>query len=1256
MAQEPSDEMKRYMRELQKLVYEHGYQSGTLSNRHFSQKELAEYAADLKYYERIYPQYSWKNLNHTQSIGAALKGKGIDIGVAYRREEAKKKGFFKNVDAERIREIEQKFTQPDMRGFFPEYEQGDSHSRVFTSFDVETDDRGHILTIAGHKVQYNYSKQRMENADVPNPTWYRAYTPANADIRATEATHHLNIPILSAIRNKLKASYSDTFNADERNAFLNWAGNSTLFGHNIAEADLPWIFNKARGWNTEIGFKKSYIDTLQLARALFKGQPNSLDRVASRLGVGFEQLGLSHHQAEADVVVTARLLEKLVQGNASIRNNFDIDNIQSNAYNERNVVRGGSGLFHKIGGKLVMSDVYDNEDATRAELENELRFNPDTSFHIDEPGFAAGSANDYAMSRVADAAEAVQQLVSNNRVNIHYNNRDRAVQSVIRDLKAGKMTSAYIYNSVATNWGDLFDKSQQNAIVSEALKRIGLDETALTGASLQERLQHARFDYAKRIGASRRNSAYWQNSENNKFDRIMRGEGAWDDLRGMPNHLKKSYASGWSNGDLEKAINSRRRLDAIAANGRTATATKTSMLNAADIPLTDKERLKPFLDSASESVEKFDERLKKLKKTVDENSKATEFFSDKFAANFKGPDWYDWEKLGSAVVSGKTDVANAYGSLTPRFLKDTYGAMRDAYKMDMQGQQARGNAIYRNATGIFNVGATAIGAAVGGNAGATVVGGGARLLTNIVGNWAEGKITEHFKERAAQIYLLGSAFQAVLTPLKLFHNGLRSAAGLFARLGNIWGTQYGMPLTHLTGISSPEYSAMLDTDVFMGMKQGTTNSMHNAMSLGSAGLYSSGRFDTNRLVAAARLGVFNNVYAPMGTDAKKMMAGTVNSLVDQLRGADAAKRQQIMFLANDIDTNLPNILQRLDSFSRYLGKSIKYEDYQTGKAFASVWQRQMSNPENAAWEWTAGEYNASRHQTQMGLKRLATPLWNKFGRPIWNSFNEHLNAFADTPTLAGAKNAVGGFSKDVKNILGISGDANWLESISSMWTNTIQSSVIDAFKTGVGWLQANGDELEKAFRPIVETFYGLLEDIDPKAFFRGQTAIKHLQAAEQFNTKYSKVSSNKSVTAGYVSDPRTSFGFKITGNSQYVENLIRAAGDVGMDNTNKFAFERYLELMSVGDPNLKWEYVGGAQYDKNKKEADNLFGGVKNFFSLVGNTAAAFLDRGGALDKAFEGAKGLITVEVAVKGDNVESYTVKGPLNSIVNAKQAVGY
>lgn len=499
---------------------------------------------------------------------------------------------------------------------------------------------------------------------------------------------------------------------------------------------------------------------------------------------------------------------------------------------------------------------------------------------------------------------------------------------------------------------------------------------------------------------------------------------------------------------------------------------------------------KKFASLVDEGTLSFEEYKSAVDGAIKSNQKITGTIK---AMSEAGAKFYNPGNYWQAQVYGWNEVGSAVTGLLPRPFREAGDRFTTAGSQFMQAAIAQKQYMFNQASNIGNIliagGRSVFGAnpIVGGVM--SGLGGAINLGSNLIGGKMTADMQTQTKLFAGRINLLSAGFSALLAPLRLFHSGLRGFIGLWSKLSSIMSIRYGIPYSDLTGISSTHYSAMLDSDSAFGLRAGTVNAMHNNMAYAQAGLYTSGQYDKQRLIAAARMGVFGSVYAPMGGSTEQQMSQTIDSLANRMAGADTRTKQETLYFAQQIDPSMPEILERLALFKetgKYRGS---FDAFQSGKAFSRVWQRHMSKQENADWEWASSEFSAGRHQFDMALKRFATPLWNSLGLPLVNAVNETLNKLPSVITADGidwnqVKQIGKDFWKKVTKTLGIEGKSpdTLFKSAVAKVEEFLGSSLGVALQNGIlaaiEFIKDKETWLLDAIAPSIQRIKDYINDID----------------------------------------------------------------------------------------------------------------------------------------------------------------------------------
>lgn len=365
---------------------------------------------------------------------------------------------------------------------------------------------------------------------------------------------------------------------------------------------------------------------------------------------------------------------------------------------------------------------------------------------------------------------------------------------------------------------------------------------------------------------------------------------------------------------------------------------------------------------------------------------------------------YNFERLEQAFKGEVSGIKGAARGVIPSILYDPLSRITDAGMNGLNAYLANIKAGVR-ATGAIGSGlmGTGMGMLGMGNPvglGFMIGGGVLKAGTQIWGNAKEAQITRWGENIQNNLNTLGFLQDMILMPFRLLGNALKLATrGLTAftsglrfvsnlMSGGLTGLQQmGNPLTGLTGVGYGSYMGSLSADAASLLGAGTLNSVYNDFAAQRMALYTTGKLDTNRLVAASMLGVFNEAYGYTMNE-----EGSFGNMIDKILASTAGmsdlEKKRTFALANNINPNLGAVLQTMDTLgiSTYAGlqRPGGMWGYSQGAydSFRPGWQR-------AQWEY---QYAGTQWDTTK--RRLATSIWNAGGKTIYNAFNETMAAVA----------------------------------------------------------------------------------------------------------------------------------------------------------------------------------------------------------------------------------------------------------------------
>lgn len=1057
-------------------------------------------------------------------------------------------------EQQRIDEIKHA-TEPDMRGFFPAYDKTGKHGKVVTGFDTEFTDAKTPIEVAGLQLVWNDTAKRFENVPYKNSTFYRTYAPGVIDKESTESfnVHGITDKIAQVLYERNQKQYGVKYShkwdeAQRKGFFKDFVGDTVLFGQNILGADLPVLTGKLPEHFGSDAFTKPYLDTMHLFQGLFgigEGKAK-LQNVASRLGISAASLGIPAHAAYADTVLLFKAVEKLIQEHPhnelvqEFRYALMHGGVQTHRKSPANDVLGYGSLVHKPGGRR-MTDAELRELMGAEMLSNDVVLDYD----LDGNNTGFGLAEDELKELKELRLGMNTPLGSNQSYAGSYASVMRAIKAAIQ---AGANRDSIISAAEAANKG--LSRSAISGMYQLAMLGVTPEKTVLSPKERYYAAQHERrllrytgrhTGLLNRLAASKARRESHIQSDIESIAATLSEEPEVFSRKDAAKRLKaqQSIADAEMNAfaatlskepevfsrkdalnDIELAsfanILSKRGISDEQAYSNLKEFSKQRETNKAllkanwnNLSHIDYRWLEQQIDDRP--IEEFAQILEHTIKPAKEAGKAFQEMTKHIeAVASKAPKAYDWFQIYEAYQAGVGEVGGAIVDIMPGFAKPAAKRMNSALSETMGAMKAIQQNRWNNITSVASMAGAGIGTVLGGHVGATIGGAAARLASNLVGGTIQAHTTAKFDMLAAKIHMIGAVFSALTAPLQLFKVGLGNVVNMFNKLGGVWARQYGNPLTELTGLQMPNYSRSLAADTLMGVQQGTINNMINSFAYGSAGLYTSGRFDINRLVSAARAGVFSTVYAPMGGSAEENMALTANKLYEQMYapGVSERRKQELMFYANDIDPNLPNMLTRMHRLGIADARSLT-----DGSLFAKgsahyVYATDMDDKDWHDWTWTSAEFGRGMQAFGYATKRIATPLWEQMGKPALNVLNRTLDSFAASYNPAnglsgvidGLKRAFNEFKKAMKEEFNFDFSVKSIkEKFSGWWQQLLDSGIQGALKTGWDWLLSKKDDLVKMIEPVLRRISDFLDDIQIETNWLGlpvSVSTKSGKAAE----------------------------------------------------------------------------------------------------------------------------------------------------------------
>lgn len=361
---------------------------------------------------------------------------------------------------------------------------------------------------------------------------------------------------------------------------------------------------------------------------------------------------------------------------------------------------------------------------------------------------------------------------------------------------------------------------------------------------------------------------------------------------------------------------------------------------------------------------------------------------------------YDINQFLASAKGQWQGTMGAAGGVIPEFIRNPISRIGSAV-FNYQEQKLTGiNAIQRvwnSGVGSALTGALTAGMGPAGLGVGMAVTGGINALTQIAGNTAQARMESFALGIQNTLNSLGAMVSWVATPFRLLHraaklltgsfSGLSLALNNFMRGGISNMSSLGNPLTELTGVNYSAYEGTTMMDVASLFNKGSMNSVYEDFARQQKAFYTMGQVNTQRLIASSLLGVYDSVYNP-STDTEGAYNSMVNRLLASMQGQTDEQKARTMYLASEIDSNLPSLLRT----ANLLG--VTDINQLTNPRNRGMYWRTLNDDESRAFRWTQYEYGAA--ETQMGYSkmRLANTLWNAVGKQLYNGVNEIIDKLA----------------------------------------------------------------------------------------------------------------------------------------------------------------------------------------------------------------------------------------------------------------------
>ena len=968
--------------------------------------------------------------------------------------------------------------------------------------DIETDDTRRPIAITAVKTRFNNATNKFEVIDALQ----RYYKTTDARLKTTGLIHKYTSDTLLQLRQQQGAKYSSTYGISERGILRRWIGNATISGHNIMDFDLPILFSHNQIRDMDV------IDTVDIARSIYgtvRG-PNDLDSLLKKLtGKNMAAWGLSHHDQNADVKASMLVAQALVRSNTSYAH--DIKVVMNTPGLSIAPFEGGQGFGTSIikGDPTKVGPEYDRtnyltleERMTLEEAERKIngQYYDDNGNEVpaDNPGV---SLEDVMSDLVGDAAEKLRTQAEITPQRINDSLSSSLTNTVERISQTNEQLATTINQFAGLNrdrWVKAFSKLGDDAndsMKSDLAKALGIPGEHTTNQIWRgSRILNAQNKFNK--------------SFSNLRSLVRAGYGGLDVVQDIKNTLSMqpewgaqesldiqndydiaSQKYAFDEAKREAKINEReemrRKALAIAAEQHELDRDASKHYGLYKDYRRGKIKGEDYAYMVNTGAIHSDDAISNLYKKIDEGAESTKRWTnaiDAFKQSVGGV--YDFKRWIDAGHEQSKGVLGALKGLVPsevlgvgaRFNEAFFGA----HYADYYGKRK----IIEPITKIGNA-AIAAGFALapftgGASLIASGIGAGVSGITQAVGTYGENKIKEKGQILQSTIHLLGGTMDTILLPFRVLGKVLRTVIKSFLALSGLIGgitikglrnmMDMGNPLTSYTGMDYTGYRASVAGDYGALLRKGSLESLRNTFTTDARGLYTVGKLNTNKIVAASMLGVFGDLYNP--TSGGDPVASIANKAYKNMKGASADEKSRIMYLLGEIGgSELQNLVQSMDTLN------MSYEDITNPAKKGVTWTNRNDENLRKRFQLDQYEFQSIGENIKWNGMRIADKLWVKIGKPVYNGLNDIIELIADN-NWQGVFDKLKDFWKQVKNWWDNDKDVQDIKNIFNKPIQGLTDGIINGFQSIGTEILKITQKVMHSMWDIVYPFISNLADID----------------------------------------------------------------------------------------------------------------------------------------------------------------------------------
>ena len=1001
-------------------------------------------------------------------------------------------------------------------GFFKTKHSPDSHyfggpngPRTFVSFDIETNDRYEPISVSAIKFAYNKETRNLEIVD----TLQRYYESQNKWLTGTYDVHKLTEEKLHLLRQQQGAKYSTSYNKKEAGAIENFFGNSILIGQNIVDFDMPQLFRFGHMPTNQT------MDTMTAARIMWPGQKNDLDSVFHRLfGMTMAEAGLPHHDANSDTVAAAMIWRKMMgmSGDVPEAMRYVLTHggthlapplsMSGRILNEKGewvdlpvthdyVIKGRAQAYGSSGNYINMEEekkkMARDVDGSELDIEELMRGGRSDAYDLKDP--ETGKLKE-GFSYADEAMESVVSSMGSEMTGLMQSALLDAIRNLHKEIQASGVISQQAKEAYAlgnrTRMSSLLDRL--SSLGSEEAMRGELidlgygdgDIAVITGKALRHKQRREEAERASSIDAMDTQISRWERE-------------GWLSAKQINTLARSSdpFAMEEAYYDMKFEHDRDRKIERAVRHGQ--------------ITRKQGDNLRDNVKSYEELEDTMDQMIqwnKKLGNSMEDATQRSKALHGALAslANMHAYNFERWESAFRSEVHG---IKGAARGLVPNMVYNPLSRLTDAGMNAFSERIAPWKAAYRLG-GI--AGGTLLQAGLAsGNPWVAAAGAAFKIGTHIVGNVGEAKITRWGEGIQNNLNTLGFIQDMILMPFRLLRaaidkviKGLGILAGALAGLTKLMTSgltnmmSMGNPITGLTGMDYGAYAGSMSVDAAALLGKGTINNMFNDFATQRMQLYTTGQLNTNRLIGASMLGVFDQVYGNT-MDEESSFNSMLDALIKRTSKESGVQRKWTYAIANMINPNLGALLQTANTLGA--------KSYSDLKNPAGMWgySEGALDARRAGWQRSQWEYQYAGMQRGFTMNRVATALWNGpagwgiSGKGLYNGFNKVFSSVADA-LETGKWEKVGETIKNlwdtivtgaegawtsIKKIFNIEGDASpWQVLVSSF--AKIGVKAIDIFKDTI--LPTINNVWDNIVKIVIDKMSGLMEFLSTIRIDKGE--------------------------------------------------------------------------------------------------------------------------------------------------------------------------